>query len=152
MTKLYYTNALHAAIMAQDHGVKFVDKDGDEIILWDNIAKGMFMWAYPAAEGEEVCYYSGEIVKKEDGRYTENTLYCVHPDSYYIFKPEDGDMDIDGDILYDNPKQKIGESCISDGEGGFKKGIWCVSKDYKANIIRRNNTAFFMPKQEQEDD
>ena len=124
MTKLYYNDGLRAAIMFRDHGVWLQTKGGRALRTIRAII--------------DYCNLGQKAY--------------VHPDSYHIFKPEDGDMDIDGDILYDNPKQKIGESCISDGEGGFKKGIWCVSKDYKANIIRRNNTAFFMPKQEQEDD
>jgi len=68
--KLYYTNPLHAAIMAQEFGVKFKTPRGQNM-YWDGGSD---------FRTEKDCgVYGGEE-------------YIINPDSYDIFKPIVGDL------------------------------------------------------------
>ncbi len=102
MTRLYYTNPLYAAIMAMEHGVKFDDGDSLKSAL-------------------EACYSAGSG--------PTSIPFYVHPDSYGVFEPREGDLAQDErDIV----------------------GYYTGGTDYPIKeIIRRADKPFIMPEREE---
>lgn len=114
MSKMYYTDPLKAAWMAREFGVKLQDVHGKTISELDSI--------------QRYCNYGF-------------TLY-IHPDSYSIFEPVEGDKDEDG-WIFDWDTDDNGRVAW------WSRGTEYVLPTYK-QIARRNNTAFFMPEVENE--
>jgi len=121
--KLYYTNPLHAAIMAQEFQVEFKTPRGQNM-YWDGASD---------FRTEKDCgVYGGE-------------QYIINPDSYGIFKPVVGDIITDGEDCHyieyfdytDKNQAWSEERCILITE---------------SEIIRRGDKPFFTPLEETEDD
>ena len=110
--KLYYTDPLKAAWMAREFGVVIEQARCKSSIEWEQDFY------------KSICY---------DAMLRHDKTYYIHPDSYHVFEPVEGDMvgyyDLDG----------LFAGKIIGKFGTFK---------YKT-IIQRNNTAFFHPEQEE---
>lgn len=67
MSKLYYTNPIVAAYMAEEFGVRFINRENQELSI-------------------------GEIQRDCHPKMSENDIYYIHPDSLDIFEPKEGDL------------------------------------------------------------
>lgn len=112
--KLYYDDPLHAAIMARDFGVTYARPDDCRMTM---------QWADYHSDAKNV------------SDFEEHDKLYIHPDSYSIFEPQEGDM------------------VYTKNDSGSESVCWVYGDTEKLQreIIQRNGKAFFMPK-EQEDD
>lgn len=129
MTKLYYTNPLAAAVMAKEFGVQYSNK---------------FL-------------YGGEIgynIENQGGFGEDIDKFYIHPDSYHIFEPQEGDIIL---ALEEKAKKITSDEECKNLYGGlqddevlrkttFEK--WLIIGDDK--IIQRNDKPFFTPEREDE--
>jgi len=123
MTK-YYDDPLQAAWMAREFGVA-MNPEGD----------GMDEYAGKV--------YSHEIVDlAQKGRF--DVKYYIHPDSYHIFEPQDWDL---GRYVGTYPFAWFKEN------GWFTQNEKCEPPDAGdvIEITRRDNKAFFMPLEEEDE-
>lgn len=67
MSKLYYTNPIVAAYMAEEFGARFINRENQELSI-------------------------GEIQRDCHPKMSENDIYYIHPDSLDIFEPKEGDI------------------------------------------------------------
>jgi len=121
--KMYYTDPLQAAYMEREHGVRIL-LNGREVGIpdWPPLLNDSLTRTQEKAYG---------LVKVTWGQLPVK-LY-IHPDSYHIFKPQDGDENIDGWVY--NAETKMWDHKIV-------KYVWNGVK----SIDKRNNKPFFMPK------
>ena len=119
MTKLYYDDPLQAAYMAREFGVKLEDENENRIEWVDGHGFVLF-------DSEDVVDFVGMGIE---------TFY-IHPDSYRIFEPQEGDRNIKGFV--------------------FEKGQWVIDgmipaamfSEVPREINHRDNKPFFWPKEE----
>jgi hypothetical protein len=126
MSKLYYTDPLKAAMMARDSGVKYTAGRP----VYDKYEQEDYYNFF-----EHECDGYPECPTREYIRPQGLTKWHIHPDSYHIFEPQEGDM-----LLFDD------KPCFTD---------WASRKrPYEDNeqVVMRNNTAFFMPIKDIKDD
>lgn len=107
--KLYYEDCFASAYMVTEFKVRLMDENWQELRLFH---LGFY---YPAKIPDVIGF--GEME------------YYIHPDSYHIFEPKDGDLCVYPD---DNKHYFL-----------HKEGTpWANN----IQIIQRNNKQFFMPK------
>lgn len=138
--KLYYTDPLAAAYMAREFGVRFHDEN-NAVEYGDNYK------LYGLLDFIEPVYWPGDEPPVEIEKYTAAyERYYVHPDSYHIFDPQEGDRDEDG-YTYDS---KI-EAWVSLPHFDENYGELVTMKGPKeSKTARRNNEPFFWPESEEE--
>ena len=112
---MYYDDPLAAAIMMRDFGVTY-----NEVAQFDNLIAAF----------------------SDDGSYFGPNKLYIHPDSYDIFKPIDGDRDEDG-YTYDSKIEAWVSLPWDDKDYGecFK-----MKSPEESKIAKRNNKPFFHPK------
>lgn len=126
--KLYYTDPLQAAWMAREFGVKFENEDDAAMFVIEG--------------GDEYATLS------QMQQTITSKKYYIHPDSYHIFEPQEGDV-VEYNIICDKyPLEKRASHCLVTKTMMQTLGaIWVLEE-----IIQRNNTAFFMPLVEKDND
>lgn len=132
MTRYYYTNPLHAALMAESFGVKYLEKG-----LIDAFS-GCCIRLRALPDG----YLNNGRVKFEIEKHDKK--FYIHPDSMGIFEPKDDDW--------------VSHTTMVDYERGINtiEPYVCAKndpnseRDYK--IISRNGLPFIMPEREEEDE
>jgi len=127
--KLYYTDPLAAAYMAKEFGVKFSAK------LWEHreIVEDLFD-AY-----DFIRRYEAQLSSEQPN----GPLIYIHPDSYHIFEPQDGDWG----------RTSSGYWCYyeKDNESWWMAGHGLTRvEDDLVKIIQRNHKPFFMPESDDE--
>jgi len=156
---LYYTNALAAAYMAKEYGVKY----GGVVTFPDGVVGNVDIRIY--IDGT-VAPYEPDVVSF-DGRYTspsygdddfwtdpilDKTAY-IHPDSYHIFSPQKFDRGQDknkNDYWFNSEGEwepfftRLDLADARHNKPAFDKN-WDVDS---IKITQRNNKLFFMPESE----
>jgi hypothetical protein len=127
MSKLYYTDPLKAAMMARDFGVKYTAGRP----VYDKYEQEDYYNFF-----EHECDGYPECPTREYIRPQGLTKWHIHPDSYHIFELKEGDGV---------------KSLISDNIYILQNPL-LFSEGDKPITIQRNNTAFFMPIKEKDND
>lgn len=145
MTKLYYTNPLIAAYMAEEFEIRYLDNDGNDI--WFHHVDTSFGYSLQKAK---LLFQSKENNAKASIFHPELTFNTqrkayIHPDSLDIFEPKIWDVvEWDG-IMYGDVIGK-NENIIGIQHG--KSDVYMVDIN-EITILQRNNKPFFVPENEE---
>ena len=124
--KLYYTDPRKAAWMAGEFGVEYENMQDKFYSHKKNANMTTTAW------GEWTMR-----VRSKMGMFPDK--FYIHPDSYNIFEPQEGDLiNQEGSGVFDLTEDILSETKYLFPKDPFE--FW--------SIIQRNNTAFFMPEVE----
>lgn len=132
MNKLHYDDPLKAAYMAREFGVKYYDVN-EPFNETDGHCFGKHCSDHPLNPRTDL------------GNFTVARYYAIHPDSYSIFEPREGDLvssEAFDDYRFLNEWSRGTGFFVAYGDE-----ILC-RPDEVDTIILRDNKHFFMPKQE----
>lgn len=127
--KMYYTDALYTVIMMRDFGVRIMWDDKRDWGI-DDIALWAFNWY------QEINHPALVEPKK----------FHIHPESYQIFEPQEGDL-----IEYFDGQHKRSHDCyyirLSNSDVGYymETSVGNVFQPCFRKIIQRDGKAFFEP-------
>lgn len=159
MTKLYYTDALKAAWMSSEFGVRYIKSP--ELPEWGRYHSNYSIETTISIQLECGKQSDSSVLYKTKAfpDYPFSGRYFIHPDSLSIFEPMEGDI-----VQIDNFFGSIDSGCrkisgirqvdANGGTGPFydyydntRESDWFMPDD-PIRIIQRNGKAFFAPETE----